>query len=63
MASTHDLVIRKHSQGLSGSVGNLVLRPRDLANVNEWKIMFDPSNNIYDEYSNMQLSIYYNERI
>ena len=46
----HDFAIHEHSQGPSGSVENLGLRPRfstlpslNLAMVNEWKILFDPS--------------------
>ena len=43
----NDFVIHLHSQGPSASVENIGLRPRfstpprDLANVNEWKTMFD----------------------
>ena len=46
----HDFVI--HSQGPSGRLKTSGFAlgfqhfPRDLANVNEWKIMFDPSNNV-----------------
>ena len=50
IAIKHDFVIHKHSQGPSGRLKTSGFAlgfqhfPRDLANVNEWKIMFDPSN-------------------
>ena len=49
IAIKHDFVIHLHSQGPSGRLktSGFALSfqhvPRDLANVNEWKIMFDPS--------------------
>ena len=50
IAIKHDLIIHLHSQGPSGRLKTSGFAlgfqhfPRDLANVNEWKIMFDPSN-------------------
>ena len=48
IAIEHDFVIHKHSQGPSGRLKTSGFAlgfqhfPRDLPNVNEWKIMFDP---------------------
>ena len=44
IAIKNDFVIHLHSLGPSGSVDALGFQhsPRDLANVNGWKIMFDP---------------------
>ena len=49
IAIEHDFVIHYHSQRPSGEskTPDFALGfqqfPRDLANINEWKIMFDPS--------------------
>ena len=42
IAIKHDFLRHSHLPGPSVRVKNLGLRPRDLANVNAWKTMFDP---------------------